>query len=240
MFKNLIFSTSKLVVLLCSTSVFLFNAQLAFALPKSVQAEYLLTRNGKPVAKVKESFSQNGKTYSIKSTSKGIGIYALMGERKLISTGSVTKDGLKPSHFESLQGRDDNKSLIADFDWAKSTLNMQVKGEPRTEKLPAGTQDLASYAYQFMFNPPKNDAIKVTLTTGKRLNIYNYGVVARGLKINAAKTSYKTVHISNQTDAADDQKQLWLAEDLFYLPVRYLLKDDDGDFEQTLTKIHVE
>ncbi len=221
--------------------ILLFGANLAFALPKNIQLEYDLTREGKLFAKVVEQFSQNGKQYNIKSVTKGIGVYALMGERVLTSAGVVTKSGLKPSHFELHQGKSAKKTLIADFNWAKSLLIMQVKGDTRTEKLQQGTQDLASYAYQFMFNPPMKDEVKVAVTTGKKLNQYQYKVLARGTKLDVANKNFKTLHISNQASAGEDKKQLWLAEDQFYLPVRYSLTDEDGNsFEQTLTKIHVE
>jgi Protein of unknown function (DUF3108) len=221
--------------------LFFLGTNPAFAYPKNIQLEYDVARNGKLFAKVKESFTQNGKTYNIKSVTKGIGVYALMGERTLTSTGAVTKDGLKPSRFELHQGKSAKKTLIANFNWAKNTLNMQVKDEKRAEVLEKGVQDLASYVYQFMFNPPTKDEIKVTLTTGKKLNHYQYKVMARGLKLDAAKASYRTLHISNEAAAGDDKKQLWLAQDQYYLPIRYKLTDEDGDsFEQTLTKIHVE
>lgn len=219
----------------------LFSASLAQALPKNIQLEYEVKRNGKRFATLKESFTQNGKQYSIKSVTRGLGVYALLGERKLTSTGAVTKEGLKPSRFELRQGKANKKTLIADFNWAKNTLNMQVKGETKSEPLAKGTQDLASYVYQFMFNPPTKALIKVALTTGKRLNQYEYKVVARDLKVDAAGVSYKTTQISNDAGANEDKKQLWLAQDQYYLPVRYKLTDEDGDsFEQTLTKIHVE
>lgn len=208
--------------------------------PKLIQLEYDLSRNGKVFAKVKESFSQNGKQYRIKSVTKGLGAYALMGERVSTSTGAVSKAGLKPNRFELRQGKSAKKTLIAEFNWAKNTLVMQVKGETRTESLAQGTQDLASYVYQFMYKPPTQDEVIVVLTTGKRLNQYQYKVIARGEKVDAANNSFKTLHISNQASAGDEKKQLWLAEDQFYLPVRYALEEDNDKFEQILTKIHVE
>ena len=219
----------------------LFYVGLAQALPKSVQLEYDLVRDGKLFARVKESFTQNGKQYRIQSITKGVGIYALVGERKITSTGAVTKAGLKPSRFELHRGKNDNKTLIADFDWAKNMLIMQKNDEKQTENLSPGTQDLASYAYQFMFSPPLKDDITVTMTTGKKLYVYQYKVLARGTNLSIAKTDYKTLQLSNEAAAGQDKKQLWLAQDQFYLPVRYQLTDDDGDsYEQTLTKIHVE
>lgn len=221
--------------------LFFLSINLAVAYPKNIQLEYDVARNGKLFAKVKESFTQNGKTYSIKSVTKGIGIYALLGERKLTSTGAVTKEGLKPNHFELHQGKSEKKTLITDFNWAKSTLKMQVKGEILSEKLERGVQDLASYVYQFMFKPPSGDVVKVLMTTGKRLHLYEYKVIARGVKLDVAKSGYKVMQISNDAGINEDKKQLWLAEEQYYLPVRYKLTDEDGNsFEQTLTKIHVE
>src|SRR5688572_30439862 len=157
--------------------VFLFGANLASALPKNIQLEYDVSRNGEQFAKVTESFTQTGKQYHIQSVTKGLGVYALMGERVLTSTGIVTKTGLKPVHFELQQGKRAKKALIADFNWDKNLLAMQVKGETRTEKLEPGTQDLASYVYQFMYSLPqknvsKPDEVTVILTTGKKLNQY--------------------------------------------------------------------
>jgi hypothetical protein len=218
-----------------------FHTCSAQALPKNVQLEYDVVRDGKLFARVKESFTQNGKEYQVQSITKGVGIYALMGERKLTSTGVVTKAGLKPNHFELHQGRNENKTLIADFDWAQNTLTMQKRDEIQTEKLTSGTQDLASYVYQFMFSPPVKDDISVIMTTGKRLEVYQYKVLERNTNLSVAETKYKTLQLSNEAAAGQDKKQLWLAQDHFYLPVRYQLTDDDGKtYEQTLTKIHVE
>ena len=226
-------------LIFCTNLVFCAN--LAFAQPKSVQMEYEVTRDGKPFATVKESFTQDNKQYKIESITKGIGVYALFGERKLTSTGEVTNEGLKPRHFELHQGDSARKSLITDFDWANNTLNMQVKGKTKTAILEAGVQDLASYAYQFMFTPPLKDAVNVTLTTGKKLNQYQYKVAERGVTLDAANMQFKTTRLESTKAEDDSKKQLWLAQDQHYLLIRYRQLDENGaTLEQTLTKIHVE
>lgn len=218
-----------------------FVTHVAQALPKNIQLEYEVSRNGKLFGQVKETFTQTGKQYHIKSVTKGYGIYALMGERVLTSTGEVTKKGLKPTRFELHQGKSKKKTLLADFLWAKSKLNMQLKGETRAEKLAPGTQDLASYVYQFMFNAPIKDEVNITLTTGKRLNTYQYKVLAKGEEVTVGKIGYKTMHISNDASAGEDKKELWLLQDKYYLPARYKLTDEDGEsFQLALTKIYVE
>jgi hypothetical protein len=217
--------------------IVLLSTHVAYALPKNIQLEYDVARNGKLFAKVRETFAQDGKQYRIKSVTKGLGVYALMGERVLISNGAVTRNGLKPMHFELHQGKGSKKTLIADFDWLRNQLRMQVKGETKTEKLTVGTQDLASYVYQFMFRPPGKDAVDVTLTTGKSLKQYHYKIIARDVTV----ASYKTLQISNEAAAGEEKKQLWLAQEQYYLPVRYKLTDEDGEnFEQTLTKLSIQ
>ena len=214
--------------------------------PKNIALEYDLKRDGQLFAKVKESFSQTGNQYTITSITKGEGVYALMGERKLTSMGEVTKNGLKPKHFELHQGNNSRKTLINDFDWASNTLSMQVKGSVKTEKLVACTQDLISYAYQFMFVPPTikrvgKNSINVLLTTGKKLNEYDYKVQSRDTILSAAGKQFNVVHIANSPAVSQEKKQLWLAQDHYYLPVQYQLTDENGaNFEQILTSINVE
>lgn len=228
-------------------SIFFTSSALAAqkpVLPKRIQAHYVITKEGEEIAKVHEQYVVTGDEYQIESTTKGIGIYALMGVRKLTSTGKVTSQGLQPTHFELRQSRSAKKTLIADFDWAKKTLNMQVKGENRTAKLSAGTQDLASFAYQFMFLPrPPNEKISVSLTTGKKLNVYEYQNNEPLGTLNAGGKEYKTVHLvpSNQPADQVETRELWLAANQNYLLVRFVLVNEDGEkLVQTLTELHVE
>jgi hypothetical protein len=222
-------------------ALLLFAVNIAFAQPKSISLEYDITRNGKHFGTVKEVFTQDGKQYHVRSVTKGTGIYALLGERVLMSKGEVTANGLKPMQFELLRGDSERKSLRADFDWTKNILNMLVKGKTRTATLVPGTQDLASYAYQFMYTPPMGDMVRVPLTTGKKLKQYDYKVAADNVVVKAGGAQYKTIHLVNASADSKKKKELWLAKTKYCIPVRYLVIDKHGDkLEQTLTKINVE
>lgn len=213
-------------------------------LPKRIQANYIVSKNGMPFAKVREQYVVTGNNYKVESTTKGIGIYALLGVRKLTSTGKVTSQGLKPAHFELHQGSNPNKALFTDFDWSNNTLRMLGKGEPQLVRLTAGTQDLANFAYQFMFLPrPFKDDITVTLTTGKKLNQYQYKIKPELELLNVAGGQYKTVHLvpANQNNDKIETKELWLATEQNFILVRFLMLDEDGaKLEQTLTELHVD
>lgn len=213
-------------------------------LPKRIQAIYVVTKNGHAFANVQEQFVVTGNTYTIESTTKGIGVYALLGERKLTSTGKLTSKGLQPKHFELHQGDNKKKSLFADFDWSKRTLQMQVKGQIKEAALALGTQDLASFAYQFMYLPrPLKNNITVTLTTGKKLNQYLYKVKPEKELLKVAGIQYKTVHLipADQSKDQVESKEIWLGSEQNYLLVRFLMVDEDGaKLEQTLTELHVD
>ena len=212
------------------------------ALSKRIQAVYEVTKNGQPFANVHEHFVVSGNTYQLESVTKGIGVYALFGERKLTSSGEVTAQGLKPVRFELRQGDNPKKALSAYFDWAQQNLRMTVKGKLKEAPLAAGTQDLASFAYQFMYLPaPLKGDVTVTLTTGKKLNQYQYTVNPESETFASAGAQYKTLHLVPPPQDTQETKELWLAVDYHYVPVKILLVDDNGQkLEQTLTELHIE
>lgn len=210
--------------------------------PTRIQADYVVTKNGQPFANVSEQFVISDHAYKVESVTKGIGVYALFGKRQLTSTGEVTEQGLKPNHFELHQGDNARKSLFAEFDWGQQNLRMTVKGKIKEANLIAGTQDLASYAYQFMYLPaPLKDTVTVTLTTGKKLNQYQYKINPIMEVIDSAGVQYKTLHLLQAEENKPETKELWLAAEHYYVPVRIMMIDENGQkLEQTLTELRVE
>ncbi len=232
---------TKLLFLFFTLSFLNFSVSFAAeTYPKNLQLTYAVTKNGQPFATVHESFTVSGNSYTIESATKGIGVYALFGVRQLKSEGEVTPAGLKPLKFELHQGNDEKRALLTTFDWQNNQLKMLVKGKEKTAQLIAGTQDLASFAYQFMFNPAMlKEAIVIDLTTGKKLNHYQYEVAQEPLDV--MEKSIQTYHL---TPAKNDQlssetKELWLSPAHYYVPVKILIVDEYGQkLEQTLTEIH--
>jgi hypothetical protein len=221
------------VILLCMMTI-----NVAIAAPKKVTLEYELERDGQLFANVTEHFTQDGQEYKIESVTQGIGIYALLGKRELKSNGIVTKQGLKPLHFESLQSNSAKRTLINDFDWENHLLNMQVKGRQREEALQEGTQDLLSIMYQFMFKPPAQPVFEIPLTIGKKLSVTDFAVTtkAQGLKTKAG--SFNVVTLTERN--TDEPKIIYLAKGRHYLPVKVVMYDDGAKFEQNLIKLTIE
>jgi hypothetical protein len=228
-------------------SIFLFGwlltaSAMAMAAPKNIKLVYEATRNGQPFATVTETYRQENGRYRIESVTEGLGVYALFGRRVLTSEGEVAPEGLKPAHFELHRGDNPKKSLSADFDWAANKLTMTVKGKPITVPLQKGTQDLASFPYQFMFRQPAGNEIKLPVTTGKKLQTYHYKIAGRDVAQEVPAGNYKTVHLVNaDVQEPDDEKELWLAAKGNFLPIRLMMRDDDGGkIEQKLTSLHAE
>ena len=229
---------AKLAVIGC----LLVAQSVALAAPKTLTVTYEATRNGQLFANITETFTQQDGKYRIESETRGIGVYALFGVRRLLSEGEVGPDGLKPLHFESHQGAEARRSLIADFDWPANQLNMKVKGKPVTAKLKPGTQDIASLIYQFMFVQPQGTSFKLPVTTGKRLKQYEYRVAGRDVPLTVPAGSFRTLHLQDAAEnAEEDSKELWLGDaSVHYLPVKLVTRDDKGDIEQVLTGLHAE
>lgn len=230
-----------------AVGLLMLSPHVAHAQPQKIMLEYEVTRDDKPFATVKESFIQEASAYRIESMTKGVGIYALFGERKLSSEGEVTVEGLKPRQFETRLGDNPKKTLRAEFDWMNQTLNVQAKGKTKTLPLLPNTQDLASYAYQFRFMANLlTGALNLPLTTGKKINQYTYAIQAELEVLNLSGKSYKTLHltqpvVADQASTQSDVKEFWLAVEHHYLPVKIVLADEHGQrLVQSLTSLQVE
>lgn len=221
------------VILLCMMTI-----NVAIAAPKKVTLEYELERDGQLFANVTEHFTQDGQEYKIESVTQGIGIYALLGKRELKSNGIVTKQGLKPLHFESLQSNSAKRTLINDFDWENHLLNMQVKGRQREEALQEGTQDLLSIMYQFMFKPPTQPVFAIPLTIGKKLSVTDFAVTTKTQDLKTKAGSFNVVTLTERN--TDEPKIIYLAKGRHYLPVKVVMYDDGAKFEQNLIKLTIE
>lgn len=218
--------------------LWMMTFNLAIAAPKEITLEYELERDGQLFANVTEHFTQDGKEYKIESVTQGIGIYALLGKRELKSSGVITKQGLKPLHFESLQSNSAKRTLINDFDWESHTLHMQVKGRQQEESLQDGTQDLLSIMYQFMFKPPTEPVFAIPLTIGKKLSVTDYAVTTKTQQQKTKAGNFNVVTLTERN--TDEPKILYLAKDHHYLPVKVVMYDDGAKFEQSLVKLTIE
>lgn len=215
--------------------------------PKHINLVYDVVRNGQPFATVTESYQQVDNQYHIVSVTKGLGVYALLGERKLTSDGVVTAAGLKPSHFELRQGDNAKKWLATDFDWSINTLNMTIKGAVQVVPLAADSQDLLSYLYQFMFESfakSNQQSLVINVATGKKLKPYAFNIAGRDIQLNTVVGNFTTAQLTSIKDADSkpgDERQIWLANEQHHLPVKLIIHDDKGgEIVQTIKTMQID
>ncbi len=219
--------------------VFGLAAMNADAAPQQITAKYTVSKDGRLLGTASETFKQSGNQYRIESETIAIGIYALIakGPIKMISTGEVTKNGLRPSRFEYHRSNNSKKSAIADFDWNNQTLNLDANGETHNVKLEPNSQDRLSILYQFMYAPPKNSSISGYITSGKKLSPYVYQIVGKET-LTTAIGSLKTIHLSKQHQADEEGAEVWLAPSKSHFPVRVVITEENGSkLEQNLQSL---
>jgi hypothetical protein len=224
--------------------LFLFSTlALSKELPSILELKYELTQNGEPLGTVIEKFMIDDLgNYHIESITKGIGLYALFGDRVLISEGKISFEGLKPKRFEVKQGSNASKNAIVDFDWDNQILITRYKGSETKENIENKTQDLISYLYQFNYENFEESMIEFVAATGKKYKKYQFKVVDKKVELSLGNINFETTSI--QSIAEKDGKpetQIWLNNKTYRLPIRIRYQEKNSStLEQNLVQANID
>lgn len=206
-----------------------------------VDTEFVVLRgeNGSKIGVTKISYrmQENGR-YELTSTTEAKGLAALVVAGKLLqqSEGVVTSEGLQPQFFSYQYGKGENKKQQSRFDWEQHTVTLESAKGVKTVALPAGSQDLLSFMYQFIFTPPL-EQLTLHISNGKKLSEYSYSFEGEET-LNAEFGSVRTWHIAHAGQTGHEKTELWLAIDYHYLPVKMRKTEEDGSvIEQLATSI---
>lgn len=212
-------------------------------LPNIIELKYELTQNGELLGTVVEKFisDETGK-YHIESVTKGIGLYALFGDRVVISEGNISPEGLKPKHLEVHQGNNQSKDAIVDFDWENQILITRYKGAEIKENIENKTQDLISYLYQLNFENYDASIIEFSAATGKKYKKYQFKIVDKKVILPLGDINLETIFM--QSIAEKDGKpetQIWLNNKSYKLPIRIRYQEKNGSIlEQNLVQANID
>jgi hypothetical protein len=224
------------------TAACLFAGACAAQPPHRLSLTYDVSYNGLVAAELTEVLDHDGKSFSLTSEGRGIGIGALLyrGAAKRWCRGEVTSAGLRPLEYRDQRG--DKPAAVARFDWVKKTLTQEHDGKKATTDMVPLLQDRLSFLYNYAFQSSPDlkpgKEIKVTLTDGKGLTQFQYNVAGREV-LKTPAGELETVHLVKQRDSKEDKDtEIWFASDRDYLPVRILVIEKDGvRIDQVLTRI---
>jgi hypothetical protein len=210
--------------------------------PQAISASYEVSRNGRHVAVMNETFETHDGGYRIVSESRAVGLLALFERRplRLTSSGRLTAAGLRPQLFEGKRGDADPRQVRADFDWQGKLLTIARDGRTDILPLPPGTQDRLSVMYQFMFlAPDRSQGLEFSITNGRKLDRYRY-TVHSGVEIETRLGRMSTLHLVKQHRPDESGAEIWLAPQHRYLPIKMLILEEDGSrYEQVMTKLEI-
>ena len=143
-------------------------------IPPQLELTFSLTRNGSVMAEVTEKLEYSGGKYQLTEIWKGKGLYALLGQARRVSQGTIAQDTLRPREFfDERSGRDTARAW---FDWKAKTLTMQYQGNKASEPLPPNAQDRLSFLFALSLVPGKADTVTYTIADGKGLSRHIYKI----------------------------------------------------------------
>lgn len=223
------------------TAILVLALPAAAAAPRSIKAVYDFYLSGARVAEVNETFSHDEQGYRIESVARAIGPIALIagGPLTMTSKGMVTTDGLKPQLFSQRRGKNESKTLLADFRWEEGILTMTNGGKSERHDLRPNTLDRLSLLYQFLFSPPTPGETELFLATGKKLARYSYRTVGEE-RIKTRNGYVNTVHIAKIASGNESTYDIWLDKDRFYFPVKIIAGDEGKKIEQVLRSLTID
>ena len=190
------------------------------------EIQFDVTCEGTAVAEVTERVEISGGSYQMTETSKGKGLYALLGTAKRSSRGNITKDGmLQPLEFaDERTGRDTARAW---FDYKAQTITMQYSGHKGSEWMPPNSQDRLSFLLQVTMMPGRINYLKLSIFDGKGQSRHEYDVAGRE-KVQTPAGTFEAVRVTRRYEpGAKDRADLWVTAD-FGLPVKVVNVDKDG------------
>ena len=196
--------------------------------------------DGNPVGVSRTEYTLDSDNhYSIKNEVEAKGFVSLFYWNKLVQTsdGLLTSEGLKPITYHYQFGsKIDN---VAFFNWESRTIVTTANSKTNNFEMIDGSQDMLSFMYQFMFEPPLTK-MKIYIANGKSYKSYDYAYINDEL-IEYETLKLETMHIAKYNYSNEERIDLWLAKDYRYIPVKIRKTEKDGSIlEQIVKKIETE
>ncbi|HZL93824.1 MAG TPA: DUF3108 domain-containing protein [Vicinamibacterales bacterium] len=193
--------------------------------PQRLEIHYEVTHNGTAIAEVTERLEHDKRQYRAEELWKGKGVFALRGDARRMSRGSIAPDGLRPAEFEDKRPGRDARRLTFDG----------------PDKVPAlQRQDRLSLMWNFAFVPPKTDVtVRVTDEKGNE-STHVYQVKGRE-RVRVPAGEFDALKVARKHDQpARRTTEIWFATDRSFLPVKIMIDRDGARSEQVAVRINAQ
>jgi len=220
-------------------------ATIVRVLPRRGRISYTLTYGTEqaPVGRTVQAWDMENGEYRITSTSETTGLVSLFLPARLtyLSRGTLTPRGLQPGQFlMSRIRRGQTETAQAQFDWPASEVSVGRLPQQQRMPLPAGSQDIVSFAYQLALAPPALGRMHMPITTGTRFETHELEVFPEEM-LDTPLGTLRALPVRQVRRPGSESLQVWLAADYQYLPVKLRFFGRDGEMsgEQTVTEIRL-
>lgn len=194
--------------------------------PGRVEITYEVLHNGGAIADVTHLLEHDGVNYKLTEHTKGRGVYALLGDAKRSSRGTIAADGLRPLEYEDVRSR--REPARASFAWTERKLTLQFRDGPQTRPMPAHAQDRLSFVFAFAFRAPGKQPTEFNVVDGKGVANYVFENAGRE-RIRIPAGEFDALHLVKRQESPDGRSsEIWLDPSRSYLPLRVLVVQKDG------------
>lgn len=213
--------------------------------PRKGQITYQLTMGSEHtlVGRTVQTWEFDGLQYKLASRSESTGLVEMFRPHRYVyqSEGRLTVAGLQPERFSaSVRRGSRSDESIAVFDWNEQRARIGRLPQQSSIGLPAGSQDVVSFMYQFALFPPQPGRVVLPFTRGTRIDVVSFDVLPAET-IDTPLGRLRAIPVIQVRERGAESLAVWLATDYRNLPVRIRFFNRDGEFsgEQLASEIRV-
>lgn len=195
------------------------------------------------VGRVTQTWEAEPGRYALTSEAQTTGLIEMFRPQRwrYASRGELTAEGLRPESFTMNRNRNGRQeSSQALFDWTAGNLRFGNPQATRDARLPPGTQDLVSLAFQFAVAPPAAGRFELPVTNGSRFETYTFEALPEE-RISTPLGALRAIPVKQVRRDGEEGLEIWLATEYRHLPVRirYVARDGTTTGEQVAAEISV-
>lgn len=193
-------------------------------LPSRLEIRYAVIMGDKGFKAGRATYTwvtRNGR-YSLVNVIEATGLVSLFVHGRIVqlSEGRIDASGLKPEEYWIQRG---HHRATARLDW---TNHLLIIGDAGGERLPEGTQDLLSFAFQLALTAhPAGPAFVLSVTDGRKLKRYSFRHLGMET-LHLADGDHRVQHLQGSR-ASEGTLDVWL-DDKSGIPLKIRVTDEDG------------